>query len=120
MKENLLGQPVEEHEEEVASIATKFSTSKVHETTRLISELEEGDERDPNVVAADALPSAEVLVGHEEIVQPVTDFDSTFQVEPNSIITVGRNLDHDPKIDSASSYIIIIFFIVAAVYYQCR
>ena len=83
MKENLLGQPVEEHEhEEVASIATKFSTSKVHETTRLISELEEGDERDPNVVAADALPSAEVLVGHEEIVQPVTDFDSTFQVEP--------------------------------------
>ena len=81
MKENLLGQPVEEHEEEVASIATKFSTSKVHETTRLISELEEGDERDPNVVAAAALPSAEVLVGHEEIVQPVTDFDSTFQVE---------------------------------------
>ena len=80
MKENLLGQPVEEHEE-VASIATKFSTSKVHETTRLISELEEGDERDPNVVAAAALPSAEVLVGHEEIVQPVTDFDSTFQVE---------------------------------------
>ena len=83
MKENLLSQPVEE-EEEVASIATKFSTSKVHETTRLISELE-GDERDPNVVAAAALPSAEVLVGHEEIVQPVTDFDSTFQVDHATI-----------------------------------
>ena len=58
MKENLLGQPI-------VDCATKFSTSKDHfhdddHETRSYADLE-----------------LQTVVGHEEVVQPVADFDSS-------------------------------------------
>ena len=58
MKENLLGQPM-------VDCATKFSTSKDHfhdddHETRSYADLE-----------------LQTVVGHEEVVQPVADFDSS-------------------------------------------
>ena len=66
MKENLLGQPM-------VDCATKFSTSKDHfhdddHETRSYADLE-----------------LQTVVGHEEVVQPVADFDSSSILQVNTI-----------------------------------